>query len=117
MLFRSTIFNTPKGKFIRKTNKLTDLYKDPVHNYLFSASLKKDPSLQQEPVINYLNTVLKSHDWRPQNSKYADSFSEKGNEINQLKKILSNTLTEENLDELYSKAREKYSIVSKSKGN
>jgi hypothetical protein len=46
-----------------------------------------------------------------------DSFTEKGKEISQLKKILSNTLTEENLDELYSRARERYTIVSKPKGN
>ena len=112
-----TIFNTPKGKFIRKTEKLTDLSKDPVHQYLFNASLKKDLSLYQEPVINYLNSILKSHDWRPESSKQIDSFTEKGKEINQLKKILSNTLTEENLDELYAKARERYSIVSNPKGN
>jgi hypothetical protein len=112
-----TIFNTPRGKFIRKTGKLTDLAKDPVHQYLFNASLKKDPSLYQEPVINYLNSVLKSHDWKPGSSKQMDSFTEKGKEIDQLKKILSNTLTEENLDELYAKARERYSIVSKPKGN
>ena len=112
-----TIFNTPRGKFIRKTGKLTDLAKDPVHQYLFNASLKKDPSLYQESVINYLNSVLKSHDWKPGSSKQMDSFTEKGKEIDQLKKILSNTLTEENLDELYAKARERYSIVSKPKGN
>ena len=112
-----TVFNTPKGKFIRKTEKLTDLSKDPVHQYLFNASLKKDPSLYQEPVINYLNSILKSHDWRPESSKQIDSFTEKGKEIDQLKKILSNTLTEENLDELYAKARERYSIVSNPKGN
>jgi thymidylate synthase len=112
-----TVFNTPKGKFIRKTEKLTDLSKDPVHQYLFNASLKKDPSLYQEPVINYLNSILKSHDWRPESSKQIDSFTEKGKEIDQLKKILSNTLTQENLDELYAKARERYSIVSNPKGN
>ena len=112
-----TIFNTPKGKFIRKTGKLTDLAKDPVHQYLFNASLKKDPSLYQEPVINYLNSVLKSHDWKPESSNQIDSFADKGKEISQLKKILSNTLTEENLDELYAKARERYTIVSKPKGN
>ena len=112
-----TIFNTPKGKFIRKTGKLTDLAKDPVHQYLFNASLKKDTILYQEPVINYLNSILKSHDWKPESSKQMDSFTEKGKEISQLKKILSNTLTEENLDELYSKARERYTIVSKPKGN
>lgn len=112
-----TIFNTPKGKFVRRTNKLTDLSKDPVHQYLFSASLKKDPALYQEPVINYLNSILKSHDWRPESTKYLNSFSDKGKEIDQLKKILSNTLTEESLDELYSKAREMYSMSPKSKGN
>jgi hypothetical protein len=112
-----TIFNTPKGKFIRKTNKLTDLSKEPVHQYLFNSSLKKDPGLYQEPVINYLNSILKSHDWSPESTKQIDSFTEKGKEINRLKKILSNTLTEENLDELYANAREKYSIVSKPKGN
>lgn len=112
-----TIFNTPKGKFIRKTEKLTDLAKDPVHQYLFNASLKKDPSLYQEPVINYLNSVLKTQDWKPEFSKQMDSFTERGKEISQLKKILSNTLTEENLDELYAKAREMYSIVPKPKRN
>ena len=112
-----TIFSTPKGKFIRKTPRLTDLAKDPVHQYLFNVSLKKDPSLYQEPVINYLNSVLKSHDWKPKSSKEIDSFSEKEKEISQLKKILSNTLSEEALDEMYSKAREMYSIVPDSKGN
>lgn len=112
-----TVFNTPRGKFIRKTGKLTDLSKDPVHQYLFNASLKRDPSLYQEPVIDYLNAVLRSHDWKPESSKQMDSFTEKEKEIGQLKKILSNTLSEENLDEFYNKARERYSISSKSKGN
>lgn len=103
-----TIFNTPRGKFIRKTGKLTDLVKDPVHQYLFNVSLKKDPSLYQEPVINYLNSVLKSHDWKPESSKKMDPFINKRKEMDQLKKILSNTITEENLDEIYSKAREMY---------
>ncbi len=112
-----TIFTTPKGKFVRKTDKLTDLSKDPVHQYLFNASLKKDPSLYQEPVINYLNTILKSHDWSPKSNKQVDSFAEKEREINQLKRMLSNTLSEENLDELYAKARERYSISPNPKGN
>lgn len=112
-----TIFNTPKGKFIRKTGKLTDLVKDPVHQYLFNASLKKDPSLYQEPVINYLNSVLKSHDWKPESSKKMDPFINKRKEMDQLKKILSNTITEENLDEIYSKAREMYLAVPKPKRN
>ena len=112
-----TIFNTPKGKFIRKTSKITDLAKDPVHQYLFNVSLKKDPALYQEPVINYLHSVLKSHDWKPDSKKHLGSFAEKEKEINQLKKILSNTLSEAEVDELYAKARERYSIVPNSKGN
>ena len=44
-------------------------------------------------------------------------LTEKEKEISQLKKILSNTLSEEALDEMYSKAREMYSIVPDSKGN
>ena len=63
------------------------------------------------------NSVLKAQDWKPESSKQMDSFTERGKEISQLKKILSNTLTEENLDELYAKAREMYSIVPKPKGN
>lgn len=112
-----TVFTTPRGKFIRKTDKLTDLSKEPVHQYLFHSSLKKDPSLYQEPVVNYLNAILKSHDWSPKSNKQADSFSEREKEISQLKKILSNTLSEENLDELYAKAREEYSLPSSTKGN
>jgi len=110
-----TIFSTPKGKFVRKTPNLTDLSSEPIHKYLFHSSLKKDPSLHQEPVINYLNSVLKSHDWRPQSKKNQDSVLEKEKEISQLKKILSNTISEENLDEMYSKARERFSPDPKEK--
>ena len=68
-------------------------------------------------MINYLNSVLKSHDWSPKSIKQVDSFSEKEREINQLKKILTNTLSEDNLDELYAKARERHSLPTNSKGN
>jgi hypothetical protein len=112
-----TIFNTPKGKIIRKTPRLTDLSKEPIHQYLFNSSLKRNPELYQEPVMNYLNSILKSHDWRPELAKQANSFSEGGREIAQLKKILSNTMSEENLDEIYSKARETHSMSVKPRGN
>lgn len=104
-----TIFCTPKGKFMRKTKSLSDFSKDPVHQYLFQSSMKKDPSLYQEPVLNYLNSVLKSHDWRTGTKKDMESFLNSEKEINQLKKILSNTVSEEEIDEIYSKAREFFS--------
>lgn len=110
-----TIFRTPKGKFIRKTPKLTDLSGDPIHQYLFNSSLKKDPTLYQEPVVNYLNSILKSHDWRPQSKKHLDQVKDSEKEINQIKKILTNTLPEENLDEMYAKAREIFSPESSKK--
>jgi hypothetical protein len=107
-----TIFNTPKGRFARKTHKITDLAKDPVHKYLFHSSLERDPALYQEPVINYLNSILKSHDWRPKSTKYLDDVTSKEKEMNQIKKMLMNTLPEETLDEMYAKAREKYTLGS-----
>lgn len=112
-----TIFNTPKGKITRKTPRLTDLSRDPIHQYLFNSSLKRNPELYQEPVMNYLNSILKAHDWRPESAKQENSFSEGGREIAQLKRILSNTMSEENLDEIYSKAREAHSMPVKPKGN
>ena len=107
-----TIFNTPKGKFSRKTEKITDLMQDPVHKYLFHSSLEKDPVLYQEPVINYLNSILKSHDWRPKATKYVDDITFKEREMGQIKRMLMNTLSEEVLDEMYAKAREKYTLGS-----
>lgn len=104
-----TTFSTPKGKFTRKSEKFSDVYKDPIHKYLFHSSMKKDPSLYQEPVMNYLNSVLKNHDWRPISKKNAEDVKAKESEINMIKKILTNTLEESSLDEIYSKAREKYS--------
>ena len=104
-----TTFRTPKGKFVRKTKKITDLVSDPVHQYLFHSSMKKDPSLYQEPVVNYLNSILNSHDWRPQSKKNSDLVSDSEKEIYQIKKILSNTISEEELDEMYSRARERFS--------
>ena len=107
-----TIFNTPQGKFARKTGKITDLVKDPIHKYLFHSSLERDPALYQEPVVNYLNAILKNHDWRPKSAKHAGSVSDSEKEIGQVKKMLMNTLTEEVLDEMYSKARESYTMGS-----
>lgn len=107
-----TIFCTPKGKFVRKTKNLSDFSRDPIHQYLFHSSMKKDPSLYQEPVLNYLNTILKSHDWRPKSNKESNQFLDSEKEILQLKKILSNTISEEELDEIYNKARESFSPTS-----
>ena len=107
-----TIFNTSQGKFARKTGKITDLVKDPIHKYLFHSSLERDPALYQEPVVNYLNAILKNHDWRPKSTKHAGSVSDSEKEISQIKKMLMNTLTEEALDEMYAKAREKYTMGS-----
>jgi len=107
-----TIFNTPQGRFARKTEKITDLVKDPIHKYLFHSSLERDPALYQEPVVNYLNAILKNHDWRPKSTKHVGSVSDSEKEINLIKKMLMNTLTEESLDEMYAKAREKYTMGS-----
>ena len=107
-----TIFNTPQGRFARKTEKITDLAKDPIHKYLFHSSLERDPELYQEPVVNYLNAILKNHDWRPKSTKHVESVSDSEKEIIQIKKMLMNTLTEESLDEMYAKARERYTMGS-----
>jgi hypothetical protein len=104
-----TTFTTPKGKFTRRADKFSDVYKDPIHKYLFHASLKKDPSLYQEPVMDYLNSILKNHDWRPISQKNPDEVKFKESEINRIKKMLTNTIDESSLDEIYSRAREKYS--------
>ena len=103
------VFLTPKGKFIRKTKKLTDFSSDPINKYLFSSSMKKDPSLYQEPVVNYLNSILKAHDWRPASKKNQEEVANSEKEILRIKKILLNTIPEADLDEIYSKAREMYS--------
>ena len=107
-----TIFNTPQGRFSRKTGKITDLVKDPIHKYLFHSSLERDPALYQEPVVNYLNSILKNHDWRPKSTKHVETVSDSEKEISRIKKMLMNTLTEEVLDEMYAKAREKYTTGS-----
>jgi len=107
-----TIFNTPQGRFSRKTGKITDLVKDPIHKYLFHSSLERDPALYQEPVVNYLNAILKNHDWRPKSTKHVETVSDSEKEISRIKKMLMNTLTEEVLDEMYAKAREKYTTGS-----
>lgn len=103
------IYRTPKGKFSRKCSNVSDLALDPVHRYLFNSSFKKDPSLYQEPVLKYLDSVLKSHDWRPQKNEKSEAFLSTESEINSLRGILKNTLTESEIDEIYSKARELYS--------
>ena len=111
------IYSTPKGKFSRKCSTVGEMANDPVHKYLFSSSMKKDPSLYQEPVLGYLNSILKNHDWRPQDKKKTEDFANSEKEINQIKKILLNTLEESVLDEIYSKAREKYSLSPSKEGN
>jgi hypothetical protein len=63
-------------------------------------------------VVNYLNAILKNHDWRPKSTKHVGSVSDSEKEINLIKKMLMNTLTEESLDEMYAKAREKYTMGS-----
>lgn len=103
------IYNTPKGKFSRKCPTVGNLASDPIHKYLFSSSMKKDPSLYVEPVVNYLSSILKNHDWRPQKKEKSEEFISSEKEINQIKKILLNTLPESDLDEMYSQARERYS--------
>lgn len=103
------VYNTPKGKFSRKCPSVGGLASDPIHKYLFSSSMKKDPSLYNEPVLNYLNSVLKNHDWRPQGKEKSEDFISNEKEIDQIKKILLNTISESDLDEIYSKARERYS--------
>jgi len=107
------IYLTPKGKFARRYSTFGDISKDHMHNYLFNTSMKKDSSLYQEPVLNYLQTILKNHDWRPQGKKNMEEHSANEKEIKQIKKILLNTMDESVLDEIYSKARERYSSSTK----
>jgi len=111
------IYNTPKGKFSRKCSTIGDLSKDPVHQYLICSSMKKDPSLYQDPVLGYLDAVLKSHDWTPQKKEKSEDHIEREKEIGKLKKILLNTLSEPEIDEIYSRAREKYSPSRANPGN
>lgn len=111
------IYGTPKGKFSRKCSTIGDIVKDPVHQYLFHSSMKKDPSLYQDPVLNYLDSVLKGHDWRPKGKQKSEEFLSNESEITSLKRILLNTLTEEEIDEIYSRARESYSAPMSKEGN
>jgi hypothetical protein len=112
-----TTFSTPKGKFTRRAEKFSDVYKDPIHKYLFHSSMKKDPTLYHEPVMNYLNSILKNHDWRPPSKKNPEEVKLREFEINRIKKMLTNTIDESALDEIYSRAREKYSKDSPSTRN
>lgn len=107
------IFCTPKGKFYRGMKKITDIVSDPIHHYLLKSSMKKDPEIYHQPVIDYLQSVLKSKDWRPEATKNPEEIHSQDREINQLKKILMNTMREEELDEMYSRARESYSFSNK----
>lgn len=112
-----TIYKTPKGKFSRKCSTIGDMIKDPVHQYLFCSSMKKDPSLYQDPVLKYLDSILKSHDWRPNKKELTEDFTSNESEINKIKKILLNTLSDSEIDEIYSQAREKYSPSNPEKRN
>ena len=84
-----TTFSTPRGKFTRKSDKFSDIYKDPIHKYLFHSSMQKDPSLYHEPVMDYLNAILKNHDWRPISQKNPEEVKSKESEINRIKKTLN----------------------------
>jgi hypothetical protein len=79
--------------------------------------MKKDPTLYHEPVMNYLNSILKNHDWRPPSKKNPEEVKLREFEINRIKKMLTNTIDESALDEIYSRAREKYSKDSPSTRN
>jgi len=102
-------YTTPKGSFIRQCQKIGDLVSDPVHKYLFSTALKRDLSPYNEPLLNYYNSILRGHDWTPKSKEKTEEFISSEREINNIKKILSNSISESDLDEIYTQAREKYS--------
>lgn len=99
-------FRTKMGEFSETGDSIRDLLKQPCTNYLihFSLDIPKEEAGNQ--LLSHYKNLLKHHEFKNEGSSYNASKHEmEKKEINRIKQILRNSVSEEDLEKIYNEFR------------
>lgn len=104
-------YRTDRGVFDTSHDNFRDILKNPVDSYLINVCLEKDDDKESEKaLVDHLMKLLKYHDWKLPESETSspEKHKKESSEIKKIMSILSNTIPEEHIEEMYTDARQRF---------
>jgi len=99
-------FRTKMGEFSETGDSISDLFKQPCTKYLLQHSLGKPDEQTGEDLLNHYKKLLRHHEFKNEASSFNASKHEmEKKEINRLKQILRNSVSERDLEKIYNEFR------------
>ena len=104
-------YRTENGVFDTSHDNFRDILKNPIDTYLINVCLEKDDDKESEKaLVDHLMKLLKYHDWKLPESETSspEKHKKETSEIKKIMNILSNTIPEEHIEEMYTDARQRF---------
>ncbi len=99
-------FRTKMGEFSETGDSISDLLKQPCTKYLMQHSLGKPEVQSETEVLDHYKKLLKHHEFKNESSSFNPAKHEmEKKEINRVKQILRNSISEQDLEKLYNEYR------------
>ena len=99
-------FRTKMGEFSETGDSISDLLKQPCTKYLLQHSLGNPDEQTGEDLLNHYKKLLRHHEFKNEASSFNASKHEmEKKEINRLKQILRNSVSERDLEKIYNEFR------------
>ena len=99
-------FRTKMGEFSETGDSIKDLLKQPCTSYLMHSSLDMPNEESTNDLLSHYKNLLKHHEFKNEGSSYNASKHEmEKKEINRIKQILRNSVSEEDLEKIYNESR------------
>lgn len=99
-------FRTKMGEFSETGDSISDLLKQPCTKYLIQHSLGNPDEQTGEELLNHYKKLLRHHEFKNEASSFNSSKHEmEKKEINRIKQILRNSVSEQDLEKIYNEFR------------
>jgi len=99
-------FRTKMGEFTESGDSISDLFKQPCTKYLIQNSLGSADEETKNDLLSHYKNLLKHHEFYKEDSSHNLVKHEmEKQEISRVKRILSNSLSEEDLEKIYNEFR------------
>ena len=99
-------FRTKMGEFSETGDSISDLLKQPCTKYLIQHSLGNPDDQTGEDLLNHYKKILRHHEFKNEGSSFNSSKHEmEKKEINRIKQILRNSVSEQDLEKIYNEFR------------
>lgn len=100
-------YRTKTGTFYQPLSKISDLKNTPMNQYLSKVSLGKIPGNEQNVILDDWKNKVQDYVWKTSKNPEDPQTTRSQREVESLKKILSNSVSPDTLDEIYYQYRMK----------